>query len=298
MKTALLTLALAAAALAQDPATFRSSVELVTIPCSVVDSRGEPVRNLTREDFRVYDNGTQRIIDHLWVDDNQPLTLGILLDESESQGGRRAEHRQTALDLIARVVRPGDRAFVISVAEQVTLWRDLNGAGAEPFGEPCPRQPLHGPGLSSISICGESPLWNAVYDAARLKLLSSAGAKALLLLTDGFDSGSTRTWTQAADELHKAGAALYAVQYPSQSGRSYAPTLYRLVTETGGAWFPPPAGKYQEIFTRLENDLRHRYVLGFRPEELSGRLRHEVRVEVTRPDLTVRARTAYFRGRR
>lgn len=298
MKAGLVPLALAAAALAQEPASFHSSVELVTIPCSVVDAHGEAVRNLTREDFRVFDNGTPRIIDHFWADDDQPLTLGMLIDESESQGGRRAEHRQTALHLIARLVRPGDRAFVISVNEQVKVWRDLAGASAEPFGEPCPRQPLRGPGLGSVSMCGESPLWNAVYDAARLKLLTANGSKALLLLTDGFDSGSTRTWMQAADAVRTAGAMLYAVQYPSESGRSYAPTLYRLITETGGAWFPPPAKQYEAIVSRMETDLRHRYVLGFRPEELSGRMRHDVRVEVTRPDLTVRARTVYFRDRR
>jgi hypothetical protein len=67
-------------------------------------------------------------------------------------------------------------------------------------------------------VCGSSPLWNAVYDAARLKLRPLTGNKALLILTDGFDSGSARTWRQAADEAHKADTTVYAIQYPSPTG--------------------------------------------------------------------------------
>jgi hypothetical protein len=45
----------------------------------------------------------------------------------------------------------------------------------------------------------------------------------------------------------------------------------------------------------LESDLRRRYVVGFRPERVTfGKLRHEVRIEVTRPNLSVRARKIYF----
>ena len=40
-------------------------------------------------------------------------------------------------------------------------------------------------------MCGSSPLWNTIYDAARLKMHPLTGNKALLILTDGFDSGST-----------------------------------------------------------------------------------------------------------
>jgi hypothetical protein len=150
------------------------------------------------------------------------------------------------------------------------------------------------PGFRPASVCGASPLWNAVYDAAQRKLRPLKGNKALLILTDGFDSGSTHTWHQAADEVHRADATLYAIRYPSGFGGTFAPDLHRLVGETGGASFRAPGGEYGPIVARIEIDLRRRYVLGFRPEELSGKVRHDVQVEVTRPDLTVRARKTYF----
>ncbi len=286
---------LASAAPSQDPPAFRAKVELVTIPCAVVDAHGAPVSGLTREDFRVTDNGTPRKIENFWLDTDQALTLGVLIDASDSQREQLAEHRRTALELLRRILRPGDRAFVIQVAEEVRLWPDLTGTAAgELFGQPCARRAGTAPGLRAESVCGPSPLWNALYDAARLKLSPQAGSQALVILTDGFDSGSTHSWRQAADQIHKAGATLYAIQYPSAFGGTFAPDLYRLVAETGGASFHAPDGAYEPIASRIQTDLRRRYVLGFRPEKLSGKARHEVEVETTRADLTVRARKVYF----
>ena len=124
-----------AAAFAQERAEFRSNVELVTIPCTVVDGQCVAVAGLTREDFRVFDNGARRIVDDLWVDTDLPVTLGVLIDASESQQEQVEEHRRTARELMARILRPGDQAFVISVAEDIRLWTDLNRAPGELFGE-------------------------------------------------------------------------------------------------------------------------------------------------------------------
>lgn len=278
---------------AQAPATFRSSVELAVIPCSVVDARGKAVSGLTRDDFRVYDNGRRRIIESFWPDSDEPITLGFLIDASDSQETQVAEHRATAYEILSRLLRPGDRAFVLTVAEDIRLavdWtdslaiiHDRIAAKGSLFEEACPNY-----------SCGSSPLWNAIHEAARLKLRPLKGAKALLILTDGFDSGSTFTWKQAADEVHQADASVYAVQYRSALGGRYAPDLYRLAEEAGGTTFEASTGT-NAIVSRLQTDLRHRYVIGFRPEKSSGQVRHEVRVEATRPDLTVRARKTYFR---
>ena len=279
----------------QTPPAFHAGVELVTIPCTVVDSRGAPVRGLSREDFRVYDNGVRRIVQNLWLDSDAPLTIGVIIDASESQNEQLAEHRRTALALLDKLMRAGDRAFVVSVSQEVRLAADLSSTTAD-----LRRQIEEGPGIllgtpCPARECGSSPLWNAIYETARVKLAHITGNKALLILTDGFDSGSPHTWRQAADEAERAESTVYAIQYQSKFGGHYAPDLYRLVEEAGGTVFTAPAGDYDEAVSRIETDLRHRYVLGVQPERLSGKLRHDIRVEVTRPDLTVRARKTYFR---
>lgn len=281
----------------------------MVVPCTVVDANGAAVGNLQRDDFRVYDNDTRRPIENFAMGHDLPLTLGVRIDASESQKEQLLEHRQTAIDILQRVLRPGDRAFVISVDEDVRMWADLAEApndlrtqlarspGAL-FGEPCAKESGNLPGVRPISACGSSPLWNAIYDSARLRLRGLTGSKALLILTDGFDSGSTHSWREAAEAVSQANASLYAVEYRGGFGRNFAPELYRLVAGAGGATFRPPpekspGDKYGPIVSRIETDLRNRYVLGLRPERLSGKLRHEIRVEVTRADLIVRARKTY-----
>lgn len=88
---------------------------------------------------------------------------------------------------------------------------------------------------------------------------------------------------------------MYAIQYRSAFGRNYAPDLYRLAAEAAGTWFPAPAGRYDQIISRLETDLRHRYVAGYRPDPLSAKVRHDIRIEVSHPNLTVRARKSFLR---
>ncbi len=227
-KGALLGCLFTCGALSQDPPAFRSQVDLVAISCAVVDSHGAAVYNLDREDFRVFDNDVPRIVSYFSRDDHRPVTLGILIDDSDSQREFVEEHRRTALDLLHRMLRPGDSAFAVSIGRDTRLYRDLTLTETEPFGEPCPTR-------QGIPVCGGSPLWNAVFDAARLKLRQVNGGKALLLLTDGFDTGSVRTWSEAAAEAQKADATVYAIQYRGL-GSSYPPQLYRLIAETAGTW--------------------------------------------------------------
>lgn len=294
----------ATSSLAQDP-PFRTNVEIVVAPFSVVDETGATVRDLSRSEFRVFDNGLRRHIESLWIDNNQPLTLGVIIDTSESQKEHVRELRQTVVEVLAHILQPGDRVFVISVDENVRLWIDvieapvdigqrLTSAPSEELGEPCGKGLRNAPGVRPLSPCGSTRLWDAVYAAARLKLESLTGNKALLILTDGFDGGSTHSWNQAADAVIRANATIYAVQYRSAFGRSFAPDLYRLVAESGGTWFRAPSTGYGPVINRIETDLRHRYILGFRPERLSGKARHEIRVEVSRPNLKVRGRRTYF----
>jgi hypothetical protein len=161
------------------------------------------------------------------------------------------------------------------VDENVHLGREL-------FGEPCSQR------------CGSSPRWNAVYDAAQIKLLPASAKKGLLMLTDGFDSGSTHTWSDAAVAIHKAGASFYAIRYQGRYGSTVVPDLLPLIGETGGILFRRPNGDYRKIVSCIQSDLPHRYGISFRPDQTTGRGRHEIRVEVTRPDLTVRSRKTYF----
>jgi VWFA-related protein len=252
----------------------------------VVNAKGVFVDDLTRDQFQVFDNGVRRSIEHFAIDTDSPLTIGVLVDVSESQKDQMEEHTQTAATVLDKLFRAGDRALVISVGQEIRLWADLTsdirairrqlaGPPGSLLGEPCARH---------TSECGSTPLWDAVYDTAKLRLTALEGNKILLALTDGFDSGSLHTWRQATDAVQRADGSLYAIQYPSDFGRNYAPDLYRLISDTGGTLLRPPKGAYGSIAGRIDADFRRRYVLGFRPEKLSGRNRHEVFVDLVQPE--------------
>lgn len=297
---------LALACAAQDQPVFRSNVRLVTLSVAAVDPDGAPVRDLQREELRVFDNGVERRVEDLWIDNDQPLTLGIVVDQSESQRARRTEHHNIIAAVAAKILRPTDRVFVIAVHEDIRLWADdttrpeellqaLKNSPGDLFGEPCPKHRPSGFGLKPASYCGDSPLWNAVYSAAKLKLRQATGRKALLLLTDGFDTGSNHTPNEARDEAHKADAAVYAIQYPGGFGGKFAPDLVQLVRETGGTRFQASEGDPAHIIGRLKADLDTRYLIAFRPEGLNlEKIRHEVRVQAVRPGISIRARKTYF----
>ena len=120
------------------------------------------------------------------------------------------------------------------MSEDIRMWRDLAASPSERLGEPCPRR-------NTQSACGGSPLWDAIYEAAKAPV-----------------------------------------------------DLYRMLEESGGAWFGEPKGNYSHNVARMESDLRHRYVPAIHPDT-TRRGRHELRVETNRPEWRVRARKAYVR---
>jgi len=286
--------------LAQDRPVFHADVTLVTVPVLVTDARGIPVRDLEASEFHLYDDGVPSEIRHLSLEDELPLALGIVIDISASQRAFLREHRTTVDAFLTRLLRPGDRAFIVTANEDVVLQSEFIGRpsgpsqilvarGGEPLGAPCST-------LSGRHLCGGTALWNAVYATAHLKLSPFTGTKALLILSDGNDTGSIHHLDQALEEVHRAGALVYAIRYPDPLSQSAGDGLARLAAETGGAELAPPAGDYNAAFDRIdriERDLRSQYVLAFRPET-GGDPAHRLRVEVSRPGLSVRSRLQYF----
>jgi VWFA-related protein len=292
--------------LAAQEAVFRVDVNLVTVPVQVSTLDGSAARDLTREDFELFDNGEPRAIDSVWHETDLPLTLGLVIDVSGSQTEWVAAHRATFSEFLRRLLRKDDRAFLVTVGADVKLVTDTTGSlpallagllqaesgekAGSPLGEQCAQVNMRFQAVV-IRQCGDTALWNAVWAAAKLRMLPVGGRKALLILSDGIDTGSTHSLPQAVAELHRAETVAYSIQYPRQSRRSSV-GLQRLAEETGGLRFLPPEGPYESVFARIEEDLRNQYVLGFRPPDEGGYHRLEVRAR--REDLRLRARSGYF----
>ena len=138
------------------------------------------------------------------------------------------------------------------------------------------QSPLLGPPCRNKSFprsCGGTALWHGLYNTAKaLKPVSSR--KAIVVLSDGMDTGSDVSLNDLIETAQSAGAVVYSIKYASPMrfisisaaiAQAVSRGLARLSRETGGLIFPNPGRKTSEVFAQIESDLRNMYVLGFTP---------------------------------
>jgi Ca-activated chloride channel homolog len=305
---------LAAALLsAQQRPDIRVDVDLVTVACSVTDHAGAPAKGLKLEDFNLRDNGQQREIRSFWQEMDLPLTVALVADVSGSQAGFVRSHREAVAQFLKQVIGPNDRAMIVEVARQALLISDLTGslddlsAAVEKIGTREGREaPLLGPPCRNSGFphtCGGTALWHGLYYTAK-ELKPVAGRKAIIVLSDGMDTGSDISLTNLIEMAQSAEAVVYSIKYANPMrfislsatiAQAVSRGLERLSRETGGLTFPNPGRKTSEVFSQIESDLRNMYVLGFTPPDdaRDGKF-HKLEVKTAGKDLVVRSRSGYW----
>ncbi len=168
---------------------------------------------------------------------------------------------------------------------------------------------LVGPPCRNVRVphnCGGTVLWHGLYHTA-MALKPITGRKAIVLLSDGIDTGSDVSVNDAVQAAQSAEAVVYSIKYSSPASFVSIGTLVaeavshgieRLDHETGGQTFGNPGKKTAEVFSRIESDLRGMYVLGFTPPDdaRDGKF-HKLEVKTGRGNLTVRSRSGYWATR-
>src|SRR5437773_7799181 len=101
----------------QSPSFLASSRELVVLPVIVLDKRGGFVTDLGRERFAVYDNGQRREIS-LFTNEDTPVTVGLVIDNSGSMGPRMPEVI-VGTTAFARSSNPDDELFTLAFNDSV-----------------------------------------------------------------------------------------------------------------------------------------------------------------------------------
>src|SRR5688572_29424384 len=76
---------------------FRTGVELINVTASVSDGSGRFVRGLTKEDFALYEDGQRQEVTH-FSSERSPVSLGIVLDTSDSMDGEKMQAAKAALN--------------------------------------------------------------------------------------------------------------------------------------------------------------------------------------------------------
>jgi hypothetical protein len=112
-----------------DKPSFSTDVKVVNLFATVRDKKDEIVRNLTKDDFILDEDGHPQIIRYFSQESNLPLTVGLLIDTSGSTRRVLPAERNASEQFLRQVLRPEkDRAFVIHFDFEVELLQDLTGS--------------------------------------------------------------------------------------------------------------------------------------------------------------------------
>ena len=319
---------------------MRVDTTLVTVPVSVTDRLGRFVPNLRREDFSVLENGTEQTIAYFETAE-KPFTVALLLDTSPSTRFHISEIKEAAI-AFAKQLRPQDRVLIISFSDEVLLLTEATNDISM----------ITQVVLANVKEGNSTRLYDAVHLAIKERLDRIPGRKAMVLFTDGVDTGSfNANYQSSLHETEELDALIYPIRYDTsdymrafQNGGNgnvtivtrssnwpfgsrtttsqviYGPPinggaplpgttqadydradqyLRALADQSGGRLYQAnDSAQLSEAFTRIAQELRWQYSIGYYPKAATVEAgeRRQLRVRVHQPDLAVKARDSYMRS--
>src|SRR5579884_409952 len=279
---------------AQAPAPqIRRDVNLVVLPVTVVDQKGQFVNSLQQSNFRVYEDGVEQQL-AVFRREDIPVTMGLVIDNSGSMSDKRARVNEAALTLVQSSNRD-DEVFVVNFNEDYYLdqpsdfTNDLS---------------ILREALQRIDARGSTALYDAVLASLDHLKKGHRDKKVLLVVTDGEDNASRHSLEETIRAVQKTDAVIYAIGLLTQEDRRAARRARRALTAlaeaSGGlAFFPRDVAQVHQICLEVAQDIRNQYLLGYYPAAAgtAGFRRVEVRL-VNLPHglgkLIVRTRPGYF----
>jgi Ca-activated chloride channel homolog len=221
-----------------------------------------------------------------------PLRLGVLIDTSDSVNYRFNFEREAASRFLQKIVRAErDQAFVMGFSDQMILTQDYTD-NAEKLAK----------GVSALRSEGGTALFDAVR-ASCLKLARAPQhtptARILVLLSDGDDNASKSTFEQTIETAQREEITIYTISTNNTVySRPGDKVLKDLAVQTGGQAFSRYSAKETvKAFGSIEQEMRSRYALAYRPVDLQedGRFhRIEIRAQRLNKKFHVHARKGYF----
>lgn len=240
--------------------TFRTAVNEVVIYATVVDDHQHLITTLQKQDFKVYEDGVPQVISSFRQED-VPISLAILIDNSGSMRDKRSAVNTAAIDLV-RASNPQDESFIVNFSDEAYLDQDFTSNIG-----------LLEKGLSHIDSKGGTALYDAVVAAAdHLAQKATRRKQVILIITDGEDNSSSTTLDQTVKRIQSLhGPIVYAIGLLYDSGGSRdahraRKALQLLTDQTGGlAFFPKSLNQVDSVAQEVARDIRSQYIIGYHP---------------------------------
>jgi Ca-activated chloride channel family protein len=308
----------------------RVSSNLVMVPVSVVDAKGEPFRGLQVNDFRLAEEGKDQQLTEIGNPDEVPLDIAILFDisSSVSQKGFFAFQQKAAASFLKQVLKPVDRAAVFTISDMPKLFSPLASADVA-----AARMLSIPPATTSVPTA----FYDTVMAASKYLVENSADRhrRVILVISDGDDNFSTVVKDLTVAEYRanqrgevtkeaayqnllqrKRGAVLEVQKSVQQSDAAFysinpgGPSVHlnqistraqeameSIARSTGGTAYVPEAERdLERVFSEIAAELRGQYLLQYYSNSQAAGAQFR-RIEVTLPahqELRVRARQGYY----
>src|SRR6266513_329481 len=296
--------------------------DLVVLPVTAKDRRGNLVPDLHGEEFRIYDDNVEQSVD-VFTSEAFPLSLVVLIDEDLK--ALAAAQMAPTLRAITSGISPSDEALICRFdlafyrAEGFTgdlnkLWADLKDAqdhsgpstaGPVPFVSSPSSHPLgvgETPPAAPTNL-GSRPtkaLDDAVHSAA--ELLHDRGAsrrKIILLISDGLNGlqFNHHTYADTLEALLHDNISVYSLAVGHSLKRKFSRLLNYANDSGGDIYYAVQSAAIERLYSRITEEARHEYTLAYVPRGNNRNAGyHTVEVRTTREGVTIKSRQAYYTG--
>jgi Ca-activated chloride channel family protein len=283
---AVITVASAVVIAQEQQPIFKAATRTVPVYATVIDGGGRLVPDLTREDFVLLEDGKPVDLT-IFSNEPQPFTAVVMLDTSASMTANLELLNRAAEQFVLRL-HPVDKAQVGAFNDKIqfsgTFTNDRDSLVDA---------------IQDLQFGNPTRLNDAI-DASLTALEGIDGRRVVLVFTDGEDTSSKIGFRPVLERARNEEVMVYSIGLESEmfNGARIQRTrpsrdLRKISDETGGGYFElKKSDQLASTFTRVAQELRSQYLLGFTPAALDGKL-HKLEVRVNRPGVTARSRKSY-----
>jgi Ca-activated chloride channel family protein len=276
--------------LADQPEDYvlHSQVRLVLLDVSVKDSKGGLVSGLSKENFQVFENDRPQRV-KVFANNDEPVTIGILVDESRSMTPKRSQVLAAA-EVFIEAGNPLDEIFILHFNDRVMRGLPPHLLFSGDIQEL--RSALHR-GVPE----GKTALNDAVVAGLEQLDLGRRDKKTLVVISDGGDNASNHNRHEMLDLVERSVATIYSIGLFEADDPDRDPGILRQLAKISGgeAYLPPDPSEMVPVLRRIAKDIRTRYTIGYAPPAGNGRVRH-IQVRASAPgrgSLQIRTRASY-----
>ncbi len=265
------------------------NVDLVLLDVSVRKPHGGYVTGLSKDHFKIYEDGSPRQITQFASVDT-PVTVGLVVDNSGSMRSERPKVITAGL-AFAKESNTQDQFFVVNFNNYVTRGLPFNTAFTDNL-----QMLRHA--LDYAEPSGQTALYDAVAYALKHLELSRFEKRTLIVVSDGGDNVSRLRFPELMTLIESSRATIYTVGLLDPNNRELNPSvLKKMAAISGGEFFEPTEeSEIVPVFDQISKEIRNRYTIGYVPDEGADKrpIRSvKVRAEENGVKLLVRTRTSY-----